>query len=176
MQAKFVLRKRGGKFGFDLVAGNGVAIAKSVAYASKRTAMNGIKSIQTAAKAIDDATGGEAASKKPVAKKPIKVKAAAKKTPAKKAAVKRGAATAAIKNAGAKRTPARGTIKRAAAKPAASKAPVKKAVAKTSTAKRTTLHSHSAPVSARPRTAGKAAGFTAKRTAATPNRATNRAR
>ena len=38
MPATFVLRKRAGKFSFDMVAGNGAAIAKSVAYSSKRAA------------------------------------------------------------------------------------------------------------------------------------------
>ena len=158
MPAKFVLLKRGGKFSFEMVAGNGVAIAKSVAYASKRTAMNGIKSVQTAMKAIDDATDSGVTPRKPAATRTVARKVSSKKPAAKKA------------TAGAKRAPATTSVKRAAAKPMAKRAPAKKTAAKSTTVKRSTVQSRTAPAGARPRTVAKAAGSTQKRTAS--NKAT----
>ena len=58
MSGKFVLKKgQSGKFHFNLVAGNGEVIATSQQYASKESAMHGIKSVQTNApdaKVVDE--------------------------------------------------------------------------------------------------------------------------
>jgi uncharacterized protein YegP (UPF0339 family) len=58
MSGKFVLKKgQSGKFHFNLLAGNGEVIATSQQYASKESAMHGIKSVQTNApdaKVVDE--------------------------------------------------------------------------------------------------------------------------
>jgi uncharacterized protein YegP (UPF0339 family) len=59
MAAKFVLKKGStGKFGFNLVAGNGQVIATSEAYESKSAALNGIESVKKNAPVanLDDQT------------------------------------------------------------------------------------------------------------------------
>jgi uncharacterized protein len=58
MSGKFVLKKgQGGKFHFNLLAGNGEVIATSQQDASKESAMHGIKSVQANApdaKVVDE--------------------------------------------------------------------------------------------------------------------------
>jgi len=64
MSGKFVLKKgEGGKFHFNLLAANGEVIATSQHYASKESAMHGIKSVQTNAPgaSVEDQTEAAAA-------------------------------------------------------------------------------------------------------------------
>ena len=60
MAGKFVLKEgSGGKYHFNLVAGNGQVIATSETYERKESALNGIESVKTNAPdaATDDQTG-----------------------------------------------------------------------------------------------------------------------
>lgn len=176
MPATFVLRKRAGKFSFDLVAGNGAAIAKSVAYSSKRAAMNGITLIQTAVKAIDDMTEKPTTTSSrrvatPTTGKRTATRTTAKKTPAKKTQAKRAGALATVKKAAVKPAKSKSTVKRATSKTAAKKAPVKKA-----TLKRTGVKPRAALAGTRPRATAKTVGSSVKRTTTTAKRTMARSR
>jgi uncharacterized protein YegP (UPF0339 family) len=60
MAGKFVLKKgSGGKYHFNLQAGNGQVIATSETYESKQSALNGIDSVKNNAPGaqVDDQTG-----------------------------------------------------------------------------------------------------------------------
>lgn len=92
MPGKFVVKKGAtGKFRFSLLSPNGQIVASSQAYASKASAMNGIKSVRglAADAEVEDQTTKqwekEEAARK-AAKKAAPKKAAPKKAPAKKAA------------------------------------------------------------------------------------------
>ncbi len=120
MPAKFVVKKGStGKFSFTLVSTNGLVVAQSQAYESKRSAMAGIASVRkiAAGAGLEDTTVAKPAPKpaaKPAARKP------AAKKPVAKAAAKPAA----------RKAPARKPAAKAAAKPAARKAPARKPAAK----------------------------------------------
>jgi uncharacterized protein YegP (UPF0339 family) len=99
--AKFVIRKgKKGEFSFALLAANGQTIVTSESYATRRAAMNGIKSVQKYATtgAIDDLTVDAAAPAGSAARTTAAVRpgsarsgAATKKPTAKKSAIKKPA-------------------------------------------------------------------------------------
>lgn len=136
MPTKFVLRKRGAKYSFEMIAGNGTAIAKSIGYASKRTAMNAIRSIQTAGKSIEDVTEKPMGARRP----------ASKKKPAKRRTTR---VTAAARKPSARRATAQATIKRVPRKPLVKKSATKK------TAPKRAVQTRVKPTAGRPRTAAR---------------------
>jgi uncharacterized protein YegP (UPF0339 family) len=168
MPATFVLRKRAGKFSFDLVAGNGAAIAKSVTYSSKRAAMNGIALIQTAVKAIEDKTEKPTTSVGRTVATTTTGKRAATKAPAKRAGGTTTAKKATVKPGKSKRT-----VKRATSKTVAKNG---KAPAKQATLRRTGVKSRVAISSTRPRATAKTVGSTVKRTTTAAKRTMARSR
>jgi len=168
MPATFVLRKRAGKFSFDMVAGNGAAIAKSVTYSSKRAAMNGIALIQTAVKAIEDKT------EKPTTSvgRTVATTTTGKRT-ATKAPAKRAGGTTTAKKAAVKPAKSKSTVKRATSKTVAKNG---KAPAKQATLKRTGVKPRVAISSTRPRATAKKVGSTVKRTRTAAKRTMARSR
>lgn len=128
MPAKFVVKKGStGKFSFTLVSTNGLVVAQSQAYESKRSAMAGIASVRkvAAGAGLEDTTVAKPAAKPAAARKPAAKKPAAKKPAAKKPAAKRPAA----KKPAAKAAARKPAAKVAARKPAAKKAPARKPAA-----------------------------------------------
>ncbi len=122
MPCRFVLKKSGNGFNWDLRSKKGKVIATSEHYETRRAAMAGIEAIRKkarGAKFIDaEEQSGEKASAKTSSKKaPAKrapKKVAAKRAP-KKVAAKRTSKKVPAKRAG-KKTPAKRTSRRATAK------------------------------------------------------------